>query len=200
MATRRRTNSSAKAATPVAAGKADSKTKKTSECTSVAAADSGALAEIAKERARLLNEVRYAERLCHRTARLYRRIASILAWVTLIGGSSAFLALKHETAGWLVATAGIIWAALHALDQVMKPAAKSALNLHDSKRYSRLMTQHRKSLPTTIQRELDKLRENDGLEVESMRDIAWNDVMVESNNLAMVVPLSRWQRLLRWFS
>ena len=108
--------------------------------------------------------------------------------------------LKTSTPGWLVTLIALIWAALHAAGQIMKPGERSALNLHDSRRYSRLRTRHRASKPSTIQRELDKLRETDTPEVESLRDIAWNDVMVESGNTSQVVKLSWFQHVLRYLS
>lgn len=144
----------------------------------------------------LLNEVRYAERLCLRTARLYRRAQTFGVFVTILSGSAAVAVLAQgaNTALALasVITLGIFGAAMLAI----RPAEKAVINETDAKRYTQLRTAALSMDETTLREALAKAREIDAPEVETLRDVAFNDVVTEVGRHDLAVPLSAHQRLL----
>lgn len=144
----------------------------------------------------LLNEVRYAERLCLRTARLYRKAQSFGTWAAIVSGTAALSAVTGSAPKWLSVGGGIAFAMFGAALIAMRPAEKAAANDQDAKRYAQLRTAAHGMDETTLQAALDKARETDSPEVEPLRDVAFNDVLVEVGRTDLVVPLSPKQRLL----
>jgi predicted methyltransferase len=152
------------------------------------------------ERSKLLNEIRFGERLAQRTARLYRRLQTGAALVTVIG-------LSAGAGGWAqkvppaLAAAGVVCAALvAAFAFVVRAGDKAAQNDAEAKRYARLQSEQHANDAATIRAAQLKARESDVPEVESIRDIAWNDVMRETGNDDKVHPLSALQKVLRALS
>ena len=63
------------------------------------------------DHAALVNEVRYSERLCQRTARLYRRLQAAGTVATVLGGSAALSAAVPHLPAW-AGPAGLVTAAV----------------------------------------------------------------------------------------
>lgn len=152
------------------------------------------------EKATLLNEIRFGERLAQRTARLYRRLQTFGALVTVVG-------LTAAAGGWAkwvppaLATAGFVCGALvGAFVFVVRAGDKAAQNDAEAKRYARLRSEQHANDATTIQAAQLRARESDIPEVEPLRDIAWNDVMHETGNADKVHPLSGLQKVLKALS
>lgn len=144
----------------------------------------------------LINEIRYAERLCLRTARLYRRLQSATTFLTVAGGSAAITALAPAVPKWVSLTGLVVLAFFSAANVVIRPSDKAAANEADAKRYAQLRTQANGMDAATLKAALDRAREGDAAEIEPLRDVAWNDVVVEIGHPDKTVALKPYQRLL----
>lgn len=146
--------------------------------------------------AALLNEVRYAERLCQRTARMYRRLQAAGVFFTVLGGSGALAAGSAGMPPVFLVLGAVLFAVFGALLLAVRPADRAAQNEADVRRYARLRTDALGLDAAGLKIALAKARESDAPEVEPLRDVAWNDVVVECGNPGQVVPLGLKQRLL----
>lgn len=147
-------------------------------------------------RVRVLNEIRYAERLCQRSARLYRRLQAVGVFGSILGGSATLGALSSQLPSGLSIVGAIAFAAFGAMQLAVRPAEKATSNEADAKRYAKLRSEAHAMDDTALVVALDKARETDTAEIEPLRDVAWNDVVTEIGAEDAAVPL-RWnQRLL----
>lgn len=144
----------------------------------------------------LCSEVRYAERLCQRTARLYRRLQAIGVFGTVVGGSAALSALNPAVPAVVSSLGALAFTLFGAALLAIRPADKAAMNESDVKRYAKLRAESHTLDTPALQAALDKARESDTAEVEALRDVAWNDVAREIGCPTAAVPLNRVQRLL----
>lgn len=144
----------------------------------------------------LMGEIRYAERLTQRTARLYRRAATVCTFLAVVGGSSILSGLSEQVPGWVslvgVALLGLAGAAALAV----RPLEKAIVNETDMRKYSGLRTQGLRMTDSELDVALQKARETDAAEIELLRDVAFNDLLVEMGRDEMVQPLSTTQKLL----
>lgn len=149
-----------------------------------------------EEHAALINEVRYAERLCLRTARLYRHVQATTTFMTIVGGSAALASLSTSAPDWLKIAGGALMAAFGGAAIAMRPADKAAANEADAKRYARLRTDSANMSAFDLRSAIDKARETDVPEVELLRDVAWNDVMNEIGRPEEIVKLGTRQAII----
>lgn len=147
-------------------------------------------------RAVTLNEVRYAERLCQRTARLYRHIQTFGTWLTVIGGSGTLAALAKSAPDLLPIAGAIVFTVAGAALIAIRPADKAAINESEAKRYATLRARAAALDDNALRVALEEARQSDAAEVESLRDIAWNDVVDEVGQSSQKVPLSIPKRVL----
>lgn len=145
----------------------------------------------------LVNEIRYAERLCQRTARLYRRAETVFLILSLLGGSAVLINLLAAFPAWVTVLAGSVMALFASLNVAMRPAEKAIANELDARRYAKLRTESRSMGTKQLQQALDKARENDAQEVEPLRDIAYNDVVKECGRPDAVMHLTWPQKILQ---
>lgn len=148
------------------------------------------------ERAIVLSEIRYAERLCQRTARLYRNVQSFGTWLAVVGGSGTLAALANNVPAWIPITGAITFSATGAALIAMRPADKAAINEAEAKRYATLRTRGSTMDDKALRTALEEARQSDAAEFESLRDVAWNDVVQEIGRASERVPLSVPQRFL----
>lgn len=141
----------------------------------------------------LVNEVRYAERLCQRTARLYRRLQAAGTAAAVLGGSAALAAASPLLPAWVTPVGILLAAGFGALLLAIRPADKAAANEADARRYARLRTEARQLDAQALRIALDKARESDTAEVEPLRAVAYNDVVHEIGARDAAVPL-RWHQ------
>lgn len=142
-------------------------------------------------------EARYAIRLCQRTARLYRRIQSAGTFVSILGGSATLAGVAAQlhpaVAGAGVVSMAIAGAALIAI----RPADKAANNEADVRRYQALMAKSATLDDGALQQALDEARQGDAQEVEPLRNVAYNDMVLEINRPDQLIPLTAGERLLK---
>ena len=148
------------------------------------------------EKAILLNEVRYAQRITQRAARLYRRAATLMTFIAIVGGSGLATSMSTTLPQWLVVCGGLLLAMAAAAGLAVRPLEKAILNEQDWKKYAMLETQAVPMDAAQLAAALAKARETDVAEIELLRDVAYNDVVVESGRPDMVAPLNLQQRFI----
>lgn len=144
---------------------------------------------------RMRHEVRIAQRLCERTARLYRRVHTTCTFLSVIGGSAAMGALAPSLPAW-VALAGAATLALSAAGSLsVRPAERAAQNESDAHKYAQLLTAATTMSDDEFAAALAKARESDVPELEPLRIVAYNDVMLEIGRPDLVGKLAPTQWL-----
>lgn len=151
---------------------------------------------MSEEHARLLNEIRYAERLCARMARLYRRLQSAGVFFSLLAGSAALSQVGGLLPPVATVTGAVLLAICAALLFAVRPGDKASGYETEVKRYAQLRTAAAAMDVPALSQALSRARENDGAEIEALRDVAWNDVMAEIGRPDVAVPLNWRQRTL----
>jgi hypothetical protein len=149
-----------------------------------------------KSKEQLKAEIRYAIRLCQRTARVYRRIQTTGTFLAIIGGSATLSTLSNTLPHWVALTGGALLALAGAALIAIRPADKAAQNESDVKRYQILMTKATSLTAEQLEIAIEEAHQSDVPEVESIRNIAYNDVMQEINRMDCAIQLNFWQRLL----
>jgi hypothetical protein len=145
----------------------------------------------------LLGEIRYAERLCQRTARLYRHVNATSVFLSILGGSGVMTSVAGAAPAWLAIAGGACLAVFGAFNLAMRPADKAAVAEADGKRYAQLRSQAQNMDESELQTALNKLHESDTPEVESLREVAYNDVVCEMGRGDVAVALKTHQKLMR---
>ena len=144
----------------------------------------------------LLGEIRYAERLCLRTARLYRHVQATSVFLSVIGGSAVISSTSGSLPAWVPVAGGAVLAIFGAINLAMRPADKAVANETDAKRYAKLRTSGQSMTAQELQIALEAARESDVQEVESLRNVAYNDLVREIGREDEVIPLRIHQKLL----
>lgn len=144
----------------------------------------------------LQSEIRYAIRLTQRTAQLYRHVQTVATVLFILGGSAAIATLTGDLPVWLKTTGAVLLAVAGAASVAIRPGDKAAQNEVDMRRYQELMAKSVTMNEVEIQKALEEARQSDAPEIDSLRDVAYNDVAMEQGRPDAVVPLTTAQRLL----
>ncbi len=155
---------------------------------------------VSENRSSMLNEIRYAERLCQRTARLYRRIQSSTTFLSIVGGSAAASALVTHAPSWLPIVGTLVLAFFGAIAIAVRPADKAAQNELDVKRYGAIRAKSGAMTDDALRQAIDDAHASDTPEVEPLRDVAYNDVVYEVGQPSYAVTLKFQQRLIAAFA
>ena len=150
-----------------------------------------------KTKEQLNGEIRYAIRLSQRTARLYRRIQTSGTFISIIGGSAAMTTITGGMPSWVAVIGGILLAIAGATMIAIRPADKAAMNEADMRRYQALMPRAETLNVTQLTLAIKEAHQGDAPEIETLRDVAFNDVMGEINRMDCAIPLSVSQQFLR---
>lgn len=142
------------------------------------------------------HEVRIAQRLCERTARLYRRAHAIATFLNVLGGTAAISASASWSPAWLPPVGVLVLAAIGAASLAVRPAEKAALAEADVRKYAELQTEGNSLDDKAFAAALSKARVTDVPDIEPLRDVAYNDVMREIGRPELAAPLRIDQRLL----
>ena len=148
------------------------------------------------DRHTMLSEIRYAERLCQRTARLYRHVQALGTGLSVIGGSAALSALSKTTPDWLAIAGAVVFTVAGAMLIAIRPADKAAPNEVDVKRYAALRARASSLDDKALRAAIDEAHLSDAVEVDSLRDVAYNDVAQEVGQPGYKIPLTLPQRML----
>lgn len=144
----------------------------------------------------LMNEIRYAQRITQRTARLYRRASTVLTFLAILGGSSVAVSLSKSAPDWLAIVGTLAMAAAAAASLAVRPLEKAITNEQDLRKYTQLETLAVGMTLEQLQAALAKARETDAAEVELLRDVAYNDVVREIGRDDAAIHLNLQQRLI----
>jgi hypothetical protein len=139
--------------------------------------------------------LRYAQRLCQRTARFYRRIQTVLTFISLLAGSSAVATLAAQMpipSAWMLAA----FAIFGCINLAIRPAEKIAANEADIRKYGALLAKAQTLDAATLQQQLNEARQSDAAEVEPLRAVAYNDVVLESYEPDALIRLTPMQKLM----
>jgi len=150
-----------------------------------------------KDKQQLIGEVRYAIRLTQRTARLYRRIQTTGVFLGIIGGSATMSSLANGVPAWVTTTGGIILAFAGAVLIAIRPADKAAQNESDVRRYQQLMVHAVKMNDAQLEAALEEAHNGDAPEIESLRNVAYNDIALELNRPDVMFDLTPIQKILK---
>ena len=148
----------------------------------------------------LIGEIRYAIRLTQRTARFYRHIQTIGTFLTVVGGSAALAAFAGNLLPWVLIAGASIFAVFGAASIAIRPADKAAMNESDVKRYQSLLIKAQTMEVAQLRTAIEEARLGDAPEIETLRSVAYNDVMEEINRQDQSIPLSKQALFLRVFA
>jgi hypothetical protein len=141
-------------------------------------------------------EIRYAIRLCERTARLYRRVQAVSMFLAIVGGSAAVATVVGELPRLLTGTGAVLFALFGAALIVIRPTDKAAQNESDVRKYQALLAKSVRMSDQELVEALEETRQGDAPEIEPLRDVAYNDVARELGRPDAVVALTPLQRAL----
>lgn len=150
-----------------------------------------------KTRDQSIGEVRYAIRLCQRTARLYRRVQTTGTFISVIGGSAAITGAVSNLPDWLPAAGALLLGIAGAALVAIRPADKAAQNEADVKRYQALMAKAHQLDDAQLVAAIEEAHQGDAPEVETLRNVAYNDVVLEINRADQAIQLTATERLLK---
>ncbi len=150
-----------------------------------------------KTREQSLCEIRYTIRLTQRTARLYRRIQTIGVFLSIIGGSATMASLYDNMPVWITTSGGLLLAFAGSVLIAIRPADKAAQNESDVRRYQTLSVRAVNMNDKELELALEEARIGDAPEIESLRDVAYNDTVLEINRPDAIINLSPVQKLLQ---
>ncbi|GKS68964.1 hypothetical protein W03_09680 [Nitrosomonas sp. PY1] len=145
----------------------------------------------------LLGNIRYAIRLTQRTARLYRRVQTVGIFLSIVGGSAAMTSIATNIPAWVSSAGGVIFAIAGAMLIAVRPSDKAAQNEYDARRYQELMVKAVNMNEDELILAIEEAHQGDAPEIESLRNVAYNDVALEFNRPDMMFELSALQRLLK---
>jgi hypothetical protein len=148
-----------------------------------------------QDKEQLQIELRYAQRFCQRSVRFYRRIQTTLTFISMLAGSSAIAAIAAQmpmAATWMMAA----FAIFGILNFAIRPAEKIAALHADVRKYAALITKSDSLDAAAILHLLHEARQTDSEEIEPLRAVAYNDVMLEIDETDSLIPLTPMQKLM----
>ncbi len=148
-----------------------------------------------------LFSLRYAARVLERHARLWRRIDAAVRLAGLLAGSSAFAALMAESRGFTLVF-GVVFAVLQAVEFALRPAEQAAQSIAQRRPYAALAARSEAMDDAGLKAAYLQLHaEDDVIVPESIRTLAYNDVVLEKGcDPAHLNPLDRWQRFVAFLA
>lgn len=149
-----------------------------------------------KSKEQLIAEIRYAIRLTQRTARFYRHIQSLGTFLAILGGSATLATLSNTLPHWISLAGGALLAGAGAALIAIRPADKAAANENDHRRYQALMAKAPAFDVNALVTAIEEAHQGDAPEIESLRNVAYNDVMFEINRTDCLITLTTWQKIL----
>lgn len=123
--------------------------------------------------------LRYAMRVLERNASYWRKVATLLKFLSILGGSLALagvLADKPKAAIWM----GLLFAIAQALENALSPIEKALLSEVQRKQYARLWAGHAQSDASALSSAYMALVAEDEIcPARSLRELAYDDVVIE---------------------
>lgn len=130
----------------------------------------------ARTKAEAVLNIKYYCRLHQLHARLYNRLRGAAAVVSVVAGSAALVSAL-QSVPYLLSGLGVVVAAVSGIDFFFGWAEKAACHKQWRREYSSLLARSATMDLNGIDAELAKLSGETEEEVESLRAVAWNDVL-----------------------
>lgn len=145
-------------------------------------------------------EARWGMRFMHLNARLYEHMRTVLRFITIVAGSSAFAAFLAGRPE-IVLIVGVLLALLTAIDVTLAPAERAARFAMAAERYGDLFGRGPELSAESLYRDLRRLQ---GQRVvghfECLRHVAYTNVLVETGH-SIDDCRAPWRcRVLAWFA
>lgn len=132
------------------------------------------------DRHETLFSIRYAVRALERQGALWGRFGLVLKFCSVLSGAAAVTTALSAGSAWAAAAAGLLFAALQALEVVVDPAGKSAAALAQRRDYARLMARQSGYSDGDLEAEYQALVADDSIVPHmALRRAAYNDVVHE---------------------
>lgn len=142
-------------------------------------------------------EIEYAMRLCLRHRRFFGRMRITFLCIKLFGTTAAVSALLAKNPEWAV-IGGLALSLVGILDQVIDPSRRRAAFVQDYKRYAAVKRAAAGKTASDVAKLVAKAREDDADEIESLRNVAFNDtVRQEGRDETYAVRLNALETLFR---
>ena len=141
-------------------------------------------------------EVRYSQRLCQRTARLYRRVRTTSTFLRVTAGSAALVSVASNLPPEFALLSATAFSVFAAVNRAIRPAEWIAQNDSDVQKYAVLLAKSEDLEVPSLRQLIAEAQQTDAPEVEPLRDVAFNDVMREINREDALIPISRAQKFL----
>ena len=138
----------------------------------------------------LFYQARYAVRLTQRTARFYRRIQAFGTFMAILGGSGTASLITQAVPIEVGIVGAVMMAIAGAALITIRPADKAAQNESDAKRYLALLAKAPRFTDDEFEIALQEAHQSDCPEIEPLRDVAYNDVVMEYGREDAQVKLS----------
>ncbi|ELY22295.1 hypothetical protein [Vreelandella titanicae] len=135
----------------------------------------------------------YAIRYLHLQERLFLRMSHVFKFVSLLGGSAAFVGAATASPA-LTGFSGILVAASTILDFVIKPEEASLKCRTVKHKYQKLLAKAETSDLPEFSRKLAKISLTSTPHIEGLRRPAYNDSCHERGRPDFVLPLSNWEK------
>lgn len=128
-------------------------------------------------------EIDYALRLCLRHRKFYGHLRSVFMFINLFGTTAAVTAVFAKSPD-IALIAGLVLSAVSVIDRVIDPAKKRASFVQDYKRYAKVQRAIVGKSPADAEKLLLAAREDDSDAIEALRDVAYNDVLLQQGSAA----------------
>jgi ABC-type multidrug transport system fused ATPase/permease subunit len=141
-------------------------------------------------------EIRYAQILSERTARMYRRLQTVGTFLSIVGMSAVLAtALSSMSDAWTLSAAAVFLIST-AIMLTVKPAEKVTRWEEDLQRYRDLMARSKTMTLEQLDAALQDVRRSDAPEVAPLREVAFNQMLHEINRADQLIRLTLGQRVL----
>lgn len=140
-------------------------------------------------------EAQYYEVLHLRNARFFRHLRGVFTVISLLAGTAAFTMVLQADARLAVVGGGLI-ALVTILDSVVNPSARVVMHDHQARNFSLLQAEGRGLDEEAFEKRLAFVRVNDDVNcLETLRYVAYNEVVVSAGRDECAYPLTAWQKL-----
>lgn len=144
-------------------------------------------------------DLAYAAALSTIHCRLYRNIARTIGWLTFFSGSTSVVALLNGHSRVTLAC-GVVVAALSAYDLYFKPGESAADHARDKRAFLKLQARVAQLSLEQLDAGLARVRADAAPTLDALERPVFNDNLRSHGRQEYCVPLTRWERFVRWIA
>ncbi|MGQ7247224.1 hypothetical protein ACUN9Y_07790 [Halomonas sp. V046] len=128
--------------------------------------------------------------------RFYQRMAGLFSFLSLFGGSAAFIGFLTSSP-LVTGISGLVVSASTVLDFVVSPGKKSIQCFDSKKQFQKALRKSDAIGLDSLDGRVSKITMLDTPHIESLRRPAYNDSVIERGRGDFTLPLSRWEKLVK---